>query len=451
MTFKSCLALSAAIVPLLAVQGAAATLTNGSGDGDVAVEVSEYGFVFGAFFDPVGSVGGGDVVFSSYVSRGDGDVIETLDFSDPTDTTIVRQSASELVTRFDVDDLRFTLTQTVRDAARGAARAGSVLTQEFAITNLAAEAADFDLYRYLDGDLFLTGAAPGDGGGVMERDGRTVLYQTDAVGDPGPDNPFLGMTAEGGTVPETGRFSIGPCCDVPAPLDDAVAGDTDGDGVIDVPYDVTMTLRNAFSLEAGQSATYTTSTLFGTGGPIAPPAPGSSEEMPLLPSNDPPVDGVIDEFVFDIPVDLVSEDQIVWVDPAVAVGYTYEVTGAEFASVTAPSLDSVPDPDGYMLSVDGTTVALAAGETYDFATPVTMFQILGIDPALGLDPESGSTFVTGLSFAAIDGGLSSITLTKTPVGGDTGGPVSPVPLPASALFLLGGLGMIGAAGRRPRA
>ncbi len=72
------------------------------------------------------------------------------------------------------------------------------------------------------------------------------------------------------------------------------------------------------------------------------PAPGATEDNPLLD------DAVLGNDSFDFQIDLsqLTEGQTIWIDPEVATGYTYTVTGAEFASVTMPSLATVPDGDG---------------------------------------------------------------------------------------------------------
>ena len=62
-------------------------------------------------------------------------------------------------------------------------------------------------------------------------------------------------------------------------LDDTVAGDGgDADQFIDAGpgYDVTLALRNLFSIAAGGSSVYTTSTIFGSGAPedVTPVIPG---------------------------------------------------------------------------------------------------------------------------------------------------------------------------------
>jgi hypothetical protein len=130
----------------------------------------------------------------------------------------------------------------------------------------------------------------------------------------------------------------------------------------------------------------------------------------------------------------------------VAVGYTYEVSGgggAAFATVTAPTFAAVPDADGYDLTVGATTVALAGGVVLDFLatfgeTPMS-FTISGIDPALALNPADDGAFLTGVSLTGFDTGVA-VSISQTPITAET----TPVPLPASILFLGAGLGALGA-------
>lgn len=439
---------SAALIAFVPLSGHAVTLTNGGGEGDVEVQVDEFGSFNHAWFDPVGDIGGGDVVYSSYVASTLGSSLGSLGGQQDSGATILSQSANQYVTRFTINQLEFTLTQTVNDAVESGVQTGSVFTQQFQIRNLTDVTNTFDLYRYMDGDLYLTDTTLFDGGGVIQQGGVTVLYETDLVDGVTAEDTFLGITAQGGTVPTQNRFSIADCCGIPAPLDDTVDGDTDGDGIIDEAYDVTLNLRNAFSIGAGQTATYTTATLFGNG---EPPAPGSSESLAILPDRiENATDGDIDSFFFDIPVQELEVAETIWIDPVIAVGYTYEVTGAEFYSVTAPSLSTVPDADGvYALNYDGNTYVLAAGEEYVFSTPVTMFELLGIDTGLELDPTDPLAFATGVSFTNIADGIEEVNVSQTPITFDTD--PAPVPLPAPALMLVGGVSMLAGLRRRRRA
>jgi hypothetical protein len=95
----------------------------------------------------------------------------------------------------------------------------------------------------------------------------------------------------------------------------------------------------------------------------------------------------------------------------------------------------VPDDDGFILKVGGLDpVEIESGETIVFSqlnlSNVTEFSLLGIDPALGLQPDDPLAFVTGLAFF----NQAETTLTQTPIT------ANPIPLPASAWMLLSAAG-----------
>jgi hypothetical protein len=106
-----------------------------------------------------------------------------------------------------------------------------------------------------------------------------------------------------------------------------------------------------------------------------------------------------------------------YIDPAVATGYIYQ-TGAgnpNFASVTLPNIGN---PRPYQLWLwNGTgfvfDTTLAAGSLFNFAgNGVDRFEVLGIDPSLGLDPLNTTAFITALTFEGggpFDGTMSPVT------------------------------------------
>jgi hypothetical protein len=177
---------------------------------------------------------------------------------------------------------------------------------------------------------------------------------------------------------------------------------------------------------------------------------GQNEFNPLLPSN--PPDPVTGTFVIDF-ADVwqnFDEDDVIWIDPPVAVGYFYEAFGgALFTGVLAPSLASLADLDGYTITAGGMSIDIAAGELLDFSDwlgfDVASFTLSGIDPLLGLDPVDPAAFPVGVLMS----GLSSQTIIEiTPVTAD----VAPIPLPAGiGLYMLGLAGLGGfAVSRRNR-
>ncbi|HEV2097851.1 MAG TPA: PEP-CTERM sorting domain-containing protein [Stellaceae bacterium] len=124
------------------------------------------------------------------------------------------------------------------------------------------------------------------------------------------------------------------------------------------------------------------------------------------------------------------------IDPAVATGYIYR-TGAgnpNFASVELPDIGNLSPYDLYLWN--GSTfvfdTTLAAKTPFDFATGgVSEFEVLRIDPNLGLDPLNTTAFITALTFE----GAGNFTGTMTPVTED----ISSAPEPASLALLSCGL------------
>lgn len=206
----------------------------------------------------------------------------------------------------------------------------------------------------------------------------------------------------------------------------------------------TFTIILADSLDDGYDSTVYLSSLFSdpTAGGV-----GASEFNPILPSNPPnPETGA---FEIEIP-DGLAAGETAWIDPPIAVGYEYEINGGEFATVTAPSLATVADVDGYIITVGAESALIAAGQTLnffdEFGLNPTFFTLTGIDEALALDPLNQLAFPTGVSFV---GQTFQTVVNMTPIVMDDN--VGAVPLPASMLLYLGGLAGFGFVARRRRA
>lgn len=162
---------------------------------------------------------------------------------------------------------------------------------------------------------------------------------------------------------------------------------------------------------------------------------GSSASNPLLPIN--PVNPGNPQFIFSVPAaGLIAAKTPVWLDPDIALGYTYELLEGEVTQIHAPDFATVPDADGYLVEIAGQRYPLQTGGVLDLGllglSGVDMFTLLGIDPALALDPADPLAFALGIVPSGLDpNGLFQVV--QTPITS------AAVPLPASALLLLGAL------------
>jgi hypothetical protein len=167
--------------------------------------------------------------------------------------------------------------------------------------------------------------------------------------------------------------------------------------------------------------------------------PGQTAENAFLPVV---VDGTY-QFEFNVQL-----NQRVFVDPLVAVGYDYEVSGGnQFTSVLLPLLAA--DTDGYAIYALGNMTpggllgTVAGGTVFNFATPLAGFTVAGIDTAAMLDPANTTAFVTGLTF--LNAGV--VQMSQTPITTL----VTQVPEPSAYAMLLCGLAGLMAMRRKMRA
>jgi Ca2+-binding RTX toxin-like protein len=276
------------------------TIQTATGDGGLTVSLDEFGR-FGsasgvggnAFYDPLGAKTSAGTTYSSYVALGiigtDGTTSTRTALEPAAINNEVFANANTTTTdsSFTTEGLQFQLnqlTQDTKDAAQS--RTGSRLDQTYTITNTTNQVINFELVRYVDGDLLFDNSLV-DGGGRIIQGGQEILFETDSGGTGQTDTTFFGITGTGGTIPTTNRFEIDSFSILNSNVlagnvlrDRIIRGDGNFDLFIDsgAEYDVTLGLRNTFSLAPGASTTYTATTRFGSGEPvdldITPPTGG---------------------------------------------------------------------------------------------------------------------------------------------------------------------------------
>jgi hypothetical protein len=142
----------------------------------------------------------------------------------------------------------------------------------------------------------------------------------------------------------------------------------------------------------------------GSTGPLCPP-----EGSPMMPTST--ANG---GFQFAIPQSQLCPG-IFFIDPPIATGYNYTATNTKFQQITMPSLTSVQDNDGYVVSFPGSglpNVSLTAGQTHTLPTPFETFEVNGINPALQLSPTDALAFRTGVKMTVATG---PVTINQTPI------------------------------------
>jgi RHS repeat-associated protein len=280
---------------VVAVEQATNTIQTATGDGGLRVTVNEFGGFSGAIYDPVGSKTPSDTTYDSFVALG---IIGTngttgartgLQSSASNNEVFTNFTNTTTNSTFTVTGLKFQLNQNVQNNLNATqVRIGSRLNQTYTITNTTNQTINFDLVRYVDGDLGFDGSRS-DGGGRIVQNEQEILFETDAGGTGQTDTTFFGITATGGTIPTTNRWELDDYSSLSSRVlggnslrNTIVQGDSNSDQFIDAgsEYDVALALRNVFSLAPGASTTYTTITRFGSGGAdqldVTPPTGGIS-------------------------------------------------------------------------------------------------------------------------------------------------------------------------------
>jgi MYXO-CTERM domain-containing protein len=239
-----------------------------------------------AFYDPVGVIGSAGTTFESAVAIGFGQTREYLttgSLSGTSGGTALSVDAGTQTSTFVSSSFTYGLLDFALSQSLVSLTSGTRLDQVYSITNTGTGIASFDVIRYIDGDLFFNGGIS-DGGGRFTLDGVETLFETDSADLPSTDTTFVGIQAEGGQIALANRYEIDSYSGLRSrisdgnALDNIVSNDNDADDFIDVAYDVTMALRNVYDLDPGETATFTTRTIFGSG---APEQGGGSTAVPV--------------------------------------------------------------------------------------------------------------------------------------------------------------------------
>ena len=179
-------------------------------------------------------------------------------------------------------------------------------------------------------------------------------------------------------------------------------------------YNNTQILWTGYSRGEGIMNNTTVGSGSGFNGTNCPP-----ETAPMMPTNtNSNVNGSVFTFTQN-PADVC--DDTFWIDPPIAIGYSYAVSGGEFESVTLPSLQTVADNNGYTLhynSGGAQSVAVMPGQQFIFPSPVSGYQIKGIDMSLALGLHDPAAFAMGVKLTNPTG--AQVKITQIPMPASTG-------------------------------
>jgi hypothetical protein len=165
---------------------------------------------------------------------------------------------------------------------------------------------------------------------------------------------------------------------------------------------------------------------------------GGDPQFPVMPD---PFDPENPEFAFELEIiaDGLGTLFPIFIDPIIAVGYSYAITGSNVETVLIPT--ALPNGDDqFSIVINNIAYDLFAGVTFDiFAMTgivggVDSFDILGIDTSEGLDPADQLAFNTGLTFS----NATTVNILQTPITLDTD--AQSVPEPSALALLMAGLG-----------
>ena len=182
------------------------------------------------------------------------------------ETTTISQSGSTLVTRKTLGSIQLGLDQQLSAISGGS----STLTQTYTLTNTANTGASLILARHVNGDLLFDESSQDRGAATAAG---KVLFEFDSDDDPATASTFVGISGALGSNDTPDRWTIQPfnyhddiltTPGIPADHNGVVQNDTDGDRIVDTPFNVTLSQQwNVALLAPGATVAFVTSTRFG--------------------------------------------------------------------------------------------------------------------------------------------------------------------------------------------
>jgi hypothetical protein len=269
----------------------AVTLSNGTGPGTLQLTVDghgAYGIASGggagdATYQPASSGVPAGTTYESGVFFGPlGDFLSegSLALSTQIPAAFTSTTTSSAVSTFGISTsagpYAVRLTQTVQPQSAD----GTRFDQTYEFTNNTGSDQTIFLTRHVDGDMSFVGGLGDDFAGVT-GDGRFV-FEFDTANDPSASTGFFGITSSGTLTPVGYTIqpylyydSIRTAGGIPTGDLNQINGDANGNRLTDQGYDVTVSLEDRLTIAAGQTVSWTTSTIFGQGSPQDITAAGS--------------------------------------------------------------------------------------------------------------------------------------------------------------------------------
>lgn len=260
------------------------TLANGdtaTTDGALSVKVDGLGG-FGASvvspggearFNPPGPTEAAGTVFSSNLYLSSANKLLT-DVCTDGQTEEISRSAMSLVTRKTLGPIQIDLMQELGPIAANS----SELKQTYTLKNTGSSALPLALVRHLDGDLLFDGTFQDGGAASASGD---LLFEYDQSANTQDPSTFVGIAGSLGANDTPDRWTLQPfdyrddivaANGIQEAHDGVVVNDTDGDRIVNTPYDVTVSQQwDVPSLGPGASVTFVTRTLFGQQPPANEP------------------------------------------------------------------------------------------------------------------------------------------------------------------------------------